>query len=159
MDLKGEYRLPAPRETVWAALNDPDVLRACIPGCQKLEKTGDNEMEATVTAKVGPVKATFNGQVRLENINAPESYSIVGEGKGGIAGFAKGGADVLLKEEGPDTTTLSYDVKAQVGGKLAQMGGRLIDSTAKKLAGQFFDNFARHVSGGEGQAQGTTESA
>ncbi len=159
MDLKGEYRLPAPREKVWAALNDPDVLRACIPGCQKLEMTGDNEMEATVTAKVGPVKATFNGQVRLENINAPESYSIVGEGKGGIAGFAKGGADVLLKDEGPDTTTLSYDVKAQVGGKLAQMGGRLIDSTAKKLAGQFFDNFAAHVSDGEGQAQGETQSA
>ena len=159
MDLKGKYRLPAPRETVWAALNDPDVLRACIPGCQKLEMTGDNEMEATVTAKVGPVKATFNGQVRLENINAPESFSIVGEGKGGIAGFAKGGADVLLKEEGPDATTLSYDVKAQVGGKLAQMGGRLIDSTAKKLAGQFFDNFAAHVAGGEDAAQGKTESA
>ncbi|MEC5323174.1 SRPBCC family protein [Aurantimonas sp. A3-2-R12] len=157
MDLKGEYRLSAPREKVWAALNDPDVLRACIPGCQSLEMTGENEMAATVVTKVGPVKAKFSGEVRLENINAPESYSIVGEGKGGIAGFAKGGADVHLAEDGADTI-LTYDVKAQVGGKIAQLGGRLIDSTAKKLAGQFFDCFAETVSGGTATAEGTTES-
>ncbi|HEY9056503.1 MAG TPA: carbon monoxide dehydrogenase subunit G [Aurantimonas sp.] len=157
MDLKGEYRLPAPREKVWAALNDPDVLRACIPGCQSLEMTGENEMAATVVTKVGPVKAKFAGEVRLENINAPESYSIVGEGKGGIAGFAKGGADVHLAEDGGDTI-LTYDVQAQVGGKIAQLGGRLIDSTAKKLAGQFFDCFAEKVSGGAAGAEGTTES-
>ncbi|HDZ73103.1 MAG TPA: carbon monoxide dehydrogenase [Aurantimonas coralicida] len=157
MDLKGEYRLSAPREKVWAALNDPDVLRACIPGCQSLEMTGENEMAATVVTKVGPVKAKFSGEVRLENINAPESYSIVGEGKGGIAGFAKGGADVHLAEDGADTI-LTYDVKAQVGGKIAQLGGRLIDSTAKKLAGQFFDCFAETVSGGTAAVEGTTES-
>lgn len=157
MDLKGEYRLPAPREKVWAALNDPDVLRACIPGCQSLEMTGENEMAATVVTKIGPVKAKFAGEVRLENINAPESYSIVGEGKGGIAGFAKGGADVHLAEDGADTI-LTYDVKAQVGGKIAQLGGRLIESTAKKLAGQFFDCFAETVTGGTAKAEGTTES-
>jgi len=156
MDLKGEYRLPARREAVWAALNDTDVLRDCIPGCQSLEMTGENEMAATVVTKIGPVKAKFEGQVRLENIEAPQSYSIVGEGKGGIAGFAKGGADVHLAEDGDDTI-LTYDVKAQVGGKIAQLGGRLIDSTAKKLAGQFFDCFAEKVSGGASSAEGTTE--
>ncbi|MEX6508528.1 carbon monoxide dehydrogenase subunit G [Jiella sp. M17.18] len=155
MDLKGEYRIPAPRDTVWAALNDPDVLRSCIPGCESLEKTGDNEMKATVTAKVGPVKAKFNGEIRLENVNAPESYSIVGEGKGGIAGFAKGGADVHLAEDG-DATVLTYEVNAQVGGKIAQLGGRLIDSSAKKLAGQFFDCFAKTVSGDDATAEGDT---
>ncbi|MBP0616315.1 CoxG family protein [Jiella mangrovi] len=152
MDLKGEYRLPASRETVWDKLNDPEVLKRCIPGCEELEKTGDNEMKATVTAKVGPVKAKFNGEVRLENMNPPESYSIVGEGKGGIAGFAKGGADVHLAEDGAETI-LTYEVSAQVGGKLAQLGGRLIDSSAKKLSGQFFDNFAKEVEAAEqGQA-------
>ncbi len=157
MDLKGEYRLPAPRQTVWEALNDPDVLKACIPGCEKLEKTGENQMAATVVAKVGPVKATFTGEVRLENIVAPESYSIVGEGKGGIAGFAKGGADVHLAEDGPDATILTYSVSAQVGGKIAQLGGRLIDSSAKKLSGQFFDAFAAKVLGGNATAEGTAE--
>ncbi len=148
MDLKGEYRLPAPRETVWAMLNDPAVLRDCIPGCQELTVTGENEMAATVVAKIGPVKATFTGQVRLENIQAPESYSIVGEGKGGIAGFASGGADVHLADEGAETV-LTYSVDAKVGGKIAQLGGRLVDSSAKKLAGQFFDNLAARVSGRE----------
>ncbi|MBO0903671.1 CoxG family protein [Jiella sonneratiae] len=151
MDLKGEYRLPASRETVWEKLNDPEVLKRCIPGCEELEKTGDNEMKATVTAKVGPVKAKFNGEIRLENINPPEGYSIVGEGKGGIAGFAKGGANVHLAAEGAETV-LTYDVSAQVGGKLAQLGGRLIDSSAKKLAGQFFDNFAKEVEAAEAKA-------
>ncbi|WP_062208673.1 CoxG family protein [Aureimonas sp. AU12] len=148
MDLKGEYRLAAPRETVWALLNDPAVLRDCIPGCQSLEMTDGNRMAATVVAKVGPVKATFTGEVRLENINAPESYSIVGEGKGGIAGFASGGADVHLTEDSGETV-LTYSVDAKVGGKIAQLGGRLVDSTAKKLAGQFFDCFAARCTAGE----------
>ena len=140
MDLTGEYIIPAPRQKVWEALNDADVLRACIPGCESLEKLSDTEMTATVVTKIGPVKAKFAGEVRLENINAPVSYTIAGEGKGGIAGFAKGGADVAL-EEVPEGTKLSYAVKAQIGGKLAQLGSRLIDSTVKKLADQFFQNF------------------
>ena len=140
MDLKGEYRLPAPRATVWEALNDPAVLRACIPGCESLEVTGENEMAATVVAKIGPVKAKFNGAVRLENINAPESYSITGEGKGGIAGFAKGGADVHLAEDGTETI-LTYTVDAQVGGKIAQLGQRLIDGVARSMAEDFFKRF------------------
>jgi carbon monoxide dehydrogenase subunit G len=146
MDLKGEYRLAAPRETVWALLNDPAVLRDCIPGCQSLEMTDGNRMAATVVAKVGPVKATFTGVVRIENVEAPKRYSIVGEGKGGIAGFASGGAHVELEDEGGETV-LRYDVDAKVGGKIAQLGGRLVDSTAKKFANQFFDCFAAHVAG------------
>jgi carbon monoxide dehydrogenase subunit G len=146
MDMTGEYRIPASRETVWAALNDPDVLRASIPGCQSLDKVSDNEFAARVVAKVGPVKSTFNGHVTLTNINAPESYTISGEGKGGAAGFAKGGADVRLTQEG-DETLLSYTAKADVGGKLAQLGSRLIDGTAKKMADEFFANFRQQVTG------------
>jgi carbon monoxide dehydrogenase subunit G len=145
MEMHGEERIAAPRQLVWEALNDPDVLRDCIPGCQALEKSSDTEMSATVKIKIGPVSATFKGEVMLENINAPESYTISGEGKGGIAGFAKGGADVKLVEDGAETV-LSYEVKAQVGGKLAQLGSRLIDSTSKKLAGQFFTRFNEVVS-------------
>ncbi|MCP4318443.1 MAG: carbon monoxide dehydrogenase subunit G [Hyphomicrobiales bacterium] len=144
MEMNGEERIAASRDVVWAALNDPEILRQCIPGCQSLEMTSDNEMSATVKLKVGPVSATFKGAVTLENINPPESYTISGEGKGGIAGFAKGGADVVLREDGADTI-LSYDVKAQVGGKIAQLGSRLIDSTSKKLAGQFFTSFGEVV--------------
>jgi hypothetical protein len=151
MDMSGEYLISAPRQRVWEAINDPEILKACIPGCESLEKTSDTEMTATVTMKVGPVKARFTGEVRLENVVAPESYTLAGEGKGGIAGFAKGGADVKLTEV-PEGTLLSYDVKAQIGGKLAQLGSRLIDSTVKKLADQFFERFAAAV-GGEGTAQ------
>jgi hypothetical protein len=146
MEMNGEERISAPREVVWAALNNPEILKQCIPGCQSLEMTGDNEMSATVKLKIGPVSATFKGAVVLENINAPESYTIAGEGKGGIAGFARGGADVHLREE-DGVTVLTYDVKAQVGGKLAQLGSRLIDSTSKKLAGQFFTSFGEVVGG------------
>jgi uncharacterized protein len=142
MELKGEYRVPAPREHVWAMLNDPAVLRECIPGCESLEGSPAEGFAARVTTKVGPVKATFNGQVTLSNINPPESYTISGEGKGGVAGFAKGGADVHLAADGGDATILTYTVNAQVGGKLAQLGSRLIDSTAKKLADEFFSSFA-----------------
>src|SRR5690606_32718951 len=136
MELKGEYRIPAPRETVWQMLNDPAVLKACITGCEELEGTPAEGFSARVTTKVGPVKATFNGAVTLSNVNPPESYTISGEGKGGVAGFAKGGADVHLREDGAETV-LTYTASAQVGGKLAQLGSRLIDSTARKLADQF----------------------
>jgi carbon monoxide dehydrogenase subunit G len=146
MELKGEYRIAAPRERVWAMLNDPAVLRDCIPGCESLEGSPADGFAARVTTKVGPVKATFNGAVTLSNVNPPESYTISGEGKGGVAGFAKGGADVHLAPGG-DGTVLTYTVNAQVGGKLAQLGSRLIDSTAKKLADQFFAKFAEMAGG------------
>lgn len=146
MEMKGSHMIPAPRERVWEALNDPDVLRDCIPGCKELEKTSDNEMSATVVAKVGPVKATFKGEVTLENLNPPESYTITGEGKGGIAGFAKGGANVGLTEI-DGGTQLDYEVDAKVGGKIAQLGSRLIDSTAKKMADQFFSAFSERLGG------------
>lgn len=147
MDMSGEHRIAAPRATVWAALNDPEVLRACIPGCEELEQTGENQMSAKVVQKIGPVKARFAGNVELQDINAPESYHIRGEGQGGVAGFAKGGADVVLTEDGPDATILRYEAQAQVGGKLAQLGSRLINSTAKKVAAAFFDNFQKHLNG------------
>jgi uncharacterized protein len=146
MDMTGQYRIPAPRERVWAALNDPATLQASLPGCQSLDKVSDREFAAIVVAKVGPVQAKFNGNVTLSNLNPPESYTISGEGKGGAAGFAKGGADVTLVEEG-EVTVLTYTAKADVGGKLAQLGSRLIDGTAKKMADQFFDNFSRQVAG------------
>ena len=146
MDMSGEYRIPARREKVWAALNDPDILRQAIPGCEEIIKHSDTELEAKVTAKVGPVKAKFGGNVRLENINAPESYTIAGEGKGGAAGFARGGADVSLAEDG-DGTILRYAANAEVGGKLAQIGSRLIQGTSKKMADQFFGKFSEIVTG------------
>jgi uncharacterized protein len=148
MEMSGEYRIAAPRAKVWAALNDPAVLKAAIPGCQALEKTSDNEMTATVEAKVGPVKAKFTGAVTLSNIDPPKSYTISGEGKGGVAGFAKGGADVELEEDGAETV-LRYTAKGQVGGKLAQIGARLIDATAKQMADKFFSAFAEHVGAAE----------
>ena len=148
MDMTGEYVIAAPRETVWAALNDPEVLRACIPGCDELEKTSDTTMEAKVTQKIGPVKARFAGAVELVNIDAPRGYTIRGEGKGGVAGFAKGSADVHLSEE-EGGTKLTYEAHAEIGGKLAQLGSRLINSTAKKLADQFFQNFHNHLSNRE----------
>lgn len=148
MELTGEQRINATRSRVWAALNDVDVLRASLPGCEALEKEGDDAFKATVRASVGPVKAKFNGEVHLENIDAPNGYTLVGEGKGGAAGFAKGQADVRLEDEG-DTTKLSYTVKANVGGQLARIGGRLIDATAKKLSDEFFTNFRAQVEGVE----------
>jgi hypothetical protein len=146
MDMTGEERIAAPRDVVWAALNDPDILRQCIPGCQSLERASPTELTATVKVKIGPVSASFNGAVTLSNINEPESYTISGEGKGGIAGFAKGGADVALREDGAETI-LRYEAKAQVGGKIAQLGSRLVDSSAKKLAQQFFADFSAAING------------
>lgn len=144
MDMTGEYRIPAPRQRVWEALNDPEILKAAIPGCEELNKVGDDDLEARVKAKVGPVSATFTGKVTLSDLNPPESYRISGEGKGGAAGFAKGGAEVNLTEDGSDTI-LRYAAKADVGGKLAQIGSRLIQGTAKKMADDFFGKFSTIV--------------
>src|SRR4029077_1676800 len=141
MTMTGAATLPAERAKVWAALNDPEVLKACIPGCESLEKTSDTEMTAKVKLRIGPVSAAFSGKVTLSDIDPPNGYKISGEGQGGVAGFAKGGAVVKLAEEGA-ATVLTYEVDAQVGGKIAQVGARLITGTAKKLADQFFGKFA-----------------
>jgi len=146
MELNGQQRIAAPRQKVWDALNDARVLKACIPGCESLTQDGDNAFDATVQAKVGPVRARFSGRVELSDIRPPESYRISGEGKGGVAGFAKGGADVTLIEDG-DGTILDYAVKADVGGKLAQIGSRLVQSTANKYAADFFARFGDIVTG------------
>ncbi|MGE9008644.1 CoxG family protein [Leptospira interrogans] len=138
--------VPASRDKVWSALNDPNVLKQCIPGCQSLEMTSPTDMTATVVIKVGPVKATFGGKVTLSDLDPPNSYRITGEGSGGVAGFAKGGAAIRLEAVGDNETILHYEVDSQIGGKLAQLGGRLIDSTAKKLAGEFFTKFGAVVS-------------
>lgn len=149
MTMTGEVVLPADRATVWGALNDPAVLKSCIPGCQDLEKTSDTGFQATARLAVGPVKATFKGKVTLSDIDPPNGYTITGEGQGGVAGFAKGGAKVRLADE-ESGTRMTYDVEAQVGGKLAQLGGRLINGVAKKYADEFFDNFAKALApGGE----------
>jgi carbon monoxide dehydrogenase subunit G len=144
MDMTGERRIPAPRQTVWEALNNPEVLKASIPGCESLEKLADDQMKATAAVKVGPISARFTGKVQLSDIDPPNGYRISGEGQGGVAGFAKGGANVALADDGADTL-LSYQVNAQVGGKLAQLGGRLIDATAKQMADAFFDRFSKQV--------------
>jgi carbon monoxide dehydrogenase subunit G len=144
MDMTGERRIPAPRQIVWEALNNTDVLKASIPGCESLEKLADDQMRATAAVKVGPISARFTGKVQLTDIDAPNGYRISGEGQGGVAGFAKGGANVALADDGAGTL-LSYQVNAQVGGKLAQLGGRLIDATAKQMADAFFDRFSRQV--------------
>ena len=144
MELTEEQKIAASRETVFAALNDPEILKQCIPGCRALNKNSDTQMDAVVGLNIGPVKVTFKGAVTLSNLNPPESYTITGEGKGGAAGFARGGADVELIEDG-DGTILKYAVKAQLGGKIAQLGTRLVESTARKLSSQFFEKFAELV--------------
>lgn len=148
MTMTGEVTLPAAKEVVWAKLNDPDVLKACIPGCDQLTKDDDTHFSAVVKVKLGPVKATFRGKVELVDLDPPNGYRIQGEGEGGIAGFAKGGARVALSDAGEGQTLMRYDVEAQIGGKLMQLGSRLIDSVSKKLADEFFANFARAVSEG-----------
>lgn len=144
MEMTGERRIAAPRQAVWEGLNEPEVLRASIPGCETIERTEDGGFSARIAVKLGPMAAKFAGKVKLENLDPPNGYTIAGEGNGGAMGFAKGGADVKLTEDGADTI-LSYTVKAQVGGKMAQLGARLIDSTAKQMADQFFDRFAAHM--------------
>jgi uncharacterized protein len=146
MTMNGEVQLASPREVVWAKLNDPEVLKTSIPGCEEMERTEDNGFRATVKVKVGPVSARFKGKVTLSDLDPPNGYKINGEGEGGVAGFAKGGAAVKLSEK-DGGTLLTYDVEAQIGGKLAQLGQRLINGTAKKLADEFFANFAKAVQG------------
>jgi uncharacterized protein len=144
MEMHGERRIPAPREAVWARLNDPETLRECIPGCQSVDKVSDTEFTAKVTAKVGPVRANFAGKVTLTDLDPPSGYTISGEGTGGVAGFAKGSATVSLEEDGGETV-LRYGAQGQVGGKLAQIGSRLIDATARKMADDFFSRFVNAV--------------
>jgi carbon monoxide dehydrogenase subunit G len=149
MEMNGARRTPGPPLGVGAALNDPEMLKAAIPGCESVTKTADDAFEAKVSIKIGPMAAKFGGKVKLENIQAPASYTISGEGNGGPMGFAKGGADVALEELGPNETLLKFAVKAQVGGKMAQLGARLIDATAKQMSDQFFDRFAAAVAAAE----------
>src|SRR5881394_2330417 len=134
MEMTGEQLIAAPQQMVWDALNDPQILKACVPGCESIERTGDNEYQVLMVARVGPVSAKFKGKLTLSDIKPPESYSIAFEGQGGPAGFAKGGAQVKLSSEKPNEPRLSYNVKASVGGKLAQIGSRLVDAAAKKVA-------------------------
>jgi uncharacterized protein len=141
MKMSGEEIIPAPIEAVWRALNDPDILKQCIPGCETITKKSDTDLSARVVVKIGPVKAGFNGSVQLKDLKPPHSYRIEGKGEGGLAGHASGGASINL-ETVPEGTKMTYDVDAQVGGKMAMLGSRLIDSTARSLAGQFFDKFA-----------------
>jgi carbon monoxide dehydrogenase subunit G len=144
MTMSGEYQLAVLRETVWEKLNDAETLKACIPGCEQLDKVSDTEFQAVATTKIGPVKAKFKGKVTLSDLDPPNGYTISGQGDGGVAGFAKGGATVkLLPNDGG--TLLSYAVEAQIGGKLAQLGQRLINGAAKKVADEFFQNFAAAV--------------
>lgn len=151
MDLTGNRLIAAPRATVWERLNDAETLRACIPGCTELTGSPEEGFEATVVQKVGPVKATFRGKVTLSDVVAGESYTISGEGSGGVAGFAKGAAKVALADAGAGTD-LSYAVQANVGGKIAQLGSRLIDGFARKMADQFFERFQAEVEGPGGTA-------
>jgi uncharacterized protein len=146
MTMNGEVQLAAPKEVVWAKLNDAEVLKQCIPGCEELNKTSDTEFNAVATIKIGPVKARFKGRVQLSDMDPPNGYKISGEGEGGVAGFAKGGAAVKLTDK-DGGTLLTYDVESQIGGKLAQLGQRLVQGTAKKLADDFFNKFAAAVAG------------
>ena len=144
MEMKGEQLIVASQADTWASLNDPEILKACIPGCESIERVTDSEYAVQMTARVGPVAAKFKGKLTLSDLKPPQSYSIAFEGQGGVAGFGKGGAQVQLAPEG-DATRLSYQVKASVGGKLAQIGSRLVDAAARKLADDFFTAFNEKV--------------
>lgn len=144
MDMSGSHRIEASRDAVWAALNDPEILRQCIPGCEEVVRQSDTEMTAKVVAKVGPVSAKFAGKVTLSDLDPPNGYTITGEGSGGAAGFGKGGATVTLSDDG-GATLLTYTAKAQVGGKLAQIGSRLVDATARRMAEEYFARFTQIV--------------
>src|SRR5438552_3880162 len=154
MEMSGEQLVPAPQKAVWDALNDPEMLKACVPGCESIEKSGDNAYQVLMVARVGPVSAKFKGKLTLSDIKPPDSYSLSFEGQGGPAGFAKGGAHVRLAPEG-DSTKLSYDVKASVGGKLAQIGSRLVDAAARKVADDFFRTFNAKVGAAQGDEDAT----
>ena len=154
MEMTGEQLIPAPQQAVWDALNDPQMLKACVPGCESIEPAGENVYQVLMVARVGPVSAKFKGKLTLSDIRPPQSYSLAFEGQGGAAGFAKGGAQVRLSAQG-DQTKLSYDVKASVGGKLAQIGSRLVDAAAKKIADEFFRNFNEKVSARGGDPDAT----
>jgi carbon monoxide dehydrogenase subunit G len=161
MQITGSFVVPAPRQRVWEALNDPEMLRQCIPGCEELNRVGDNEFEGKIVAKVGPVKASFTGKVTLSDLDPPNGYTISGEGKGGVAGFAKGGAKITLADDAGGTK-LDYTADASVGGKLAQIGGRLIEAAANQTAGEFFAKFSELMAAGSAAApapDGTAASA
>lgn len=143
MDVTGEFRIPVRRKRVWDALNDPQVLETCIPGCESMERISATEFTAAMKSKIGPVKARFSTRIELSNLNPPESYTISGQGQGGVAGFAKGSADVLLAEKDGETI-LQYVARVQVGGKLAQVGSRLLSGAAQKLADEFFDKLREY---------------
>ena len=145
MEMTGEQQIPVSQEKTWQALNDLEVLKACIPGCESIEPSGENQYDVVLTAKVGPVSARFKGKLTLSDMDPPNSYNLAFEGQGGVAGFARGSAHVDLAAQGEDSTRLGYEVKANVGGKLAQIGSRLIDGAARKLAEQFFSAFNKHV--------------
>src|SRR5687768_5642379 len=149
--MSGEQRIAASQQDTWLALNDPEVLKACVPGCESIVRVQDNEYNVAMTARVGPVSAKFRGRLSLSDIKPPHSYSLAFEGQGGPAGFAKGAAQVRLFPEENDQTRLAYDVKANVGGKLAQIGSRLIDGAAKKVADEFFQNFTKRMTATEDQ--------
>ena len=154
MEMSGEYRIPAPRQTVWNSLNDPAVLKSCLSGCERLDKISDTAFEGVVTFKVGPIKATFKGAIELSEIDPPNAYVISGEGKGGAAGFAKGSAKVRLSDDGA-ITVLGYTAAARLGGKLGQMGGRVVDPVARRMADDFFGKFAEAVGGAADSAAPT----
>ena len=155
MEMTGEQLIAAPKQVVWDALNDPEMLKTCVPGCESIDRTGDNEFQVLMVAKVGPVSAKFKGKLTLSDIKPPNSYSIAFEGQGGAAGFAKGGANVRLEAVAGDKTRLAYDVKASVGGKLAQIGSRLVDAAAKKVANDFFRTFNAKVGAAQGDEDAT----
>lgn len=158
MEMSGEQLIPASQQDTWEALNDPEVLKACVPGCETIERVADNEYQVAMVARVGPVSAKFKGKLTLSDINPPASYAIAFEGQGGAAGFAKGGAKVRLSPE-DGQTRLAYDAKANVGGKLAQIGSRLVDAAAKKVADEFFRNFNRRMSGPSEDDEGGGDAA
>ena len=153
MEMTGEQLIPAPQQQTWEALNDPAMLKQCVPGCESIEATGDNEYQVLMVARVGPVSAKFRGKLTLSDVQPPNSYAIAFEGQGGAAGFAKGGAQVRLSAES-DSTRLTYEAKANVGGKLAQIGSRLIDAAARKVADDFFRNFNQKVAELHGRGAG-----
>jgi carbon monoxide dehydrogenase subunit G len=156
MEMKGEQLVPASQASTWAALNDPEILKVCVPGCESIERVTDNEYAVLMTARIGPVAAKFKGKLTLSDLKPPQSYSIAFEGQGGVAGFGKGGAQVQLAPEA-DGTRLTYQVKANVGGKLAQIGSRLVDAAARKLANDFFTAFNEKVASLHGAAHGAHE--